>query len=149
MGLRGGMDSSILSRLPGGPRGDVRLPRTLMKTLKKGERIISLNIDVEIQIKPGHDKAASCSSYIFPSSLWISDKFGTYGKVFSRRIQRRRLREVWRRTRGGRRILPGDEPIGTDKGYWCFPIPDDCSLDSPLRVKCSPSIPIRFWPGLE
>src|SRR5258708_35470851 len=33
MGLRGGMDSSILSRLPGGPRGDVRLPRKLTKTL--------------------------------------------------------------------------------------------------------------------
>jgi len=25
--------------------------------------------------------------------------------------------DVWRRTRRGRRILPGDEPIGTDKGY--------------------------------
>src|SRR5258707_2174419 len=94
MGLRGGMDSSILSRLPGGPRGDVRLPRTLMKTLKKGERIISLNIDVEIQIKPGHDKAASCFSYISPSTLWISDKFGTYRKVYSRRIQCRRFRSL-------------------------------------------------------
>src|SRR5260221_2900417 len=63
-----------------------------------------------MQRKPGHDKAASCFSYISPSTLWISDKFGTYGKVYSRRIQRRRLQDVWRRTRRGRRILPGDEP---------------------------------------
>jgi len=65
----------------------------------------------------GHDKAASCFSYISPSTLWISVKFGTYGKVFSRRIQRRLFQEDWRRTRWGRRILPGNEPIGTDKEY--------------------------------
>src|SRR5258708_40267144 len=92
---------------------------------------MSLNIGVEIQIKLGHDKAASCFSYISPSTLWISDKFGTYGKVYSRRIQRLRLQDVWRRTRRGRRILPGDEPIGTDKGYYCFTIPDGRSPDFP------------------
>jgi hypothetical protein len=88
MDLKGGMDSSFMSRPSGGPRGGVRLPGTWTKTLEKGERIISLEIGVEIQIKPGHDKAASCFAHISPSTLWISVKFGTYGKVFSRKIQR-------------------------------------------------------------
>src|SRR5258707_15277672 len=97
--------------------------------------------------------AASCFSYISPSTLWISDKFGTYGKVYSRRIQRRRLQDVWRRTRRGRRILPGDEPIGTDKGYYCFPIPDGRSLDFlPTRRLFSlnsQSFLVVFWSVLE
>ena len=37
---------------------------------------------MEKQIKLGHDKAASCFSYIFPSTLWIPVKFGTYGRYF-------------------------------------------------------------------
>ncbi len=100
MDLRGGIAPSFLSRPPGSLNVDERLPGTLPWTLTKGERIIiPFNIDVEIQIKPGHDKAASCFSYISPSTLWISVKFGTYRKVFSRRIQRRLLQEDWRRTR--------------------------------------------------
>src|SRR5258708_11833745 len=106
-----------------------------------------------MQRKLGHDKAASCFPYISPSTLWISDKFGTYGKVYSRRIQPRRLQEVWRRTRRGRRILPGDEPIGTDKGYWCFPIPDGRSLDfPPYASSVLPQFPFvsgRVWSVLE
>jgi len=45
-----------------------------------------LKIGVEIQIKLGHDKAASCFSYISPSTLWISVKFVIIGKVLSRKI---------------------------------------------------------------
>src|SRR5258707_8701437 len=97
--LWGQVAPSFLSRPPGSLNVDERLPRTLPWTLTKGERIIPFNIDVEIQIKPGHDKATSCFSYISPSTLWISVKFGTYGKVFSRRIQRLLLQEDWRRTR--------------------------------------------------
>src|SRR5258707_11646918 len=99
MDLRGEITSSFLTRPPGRLRSVVWLLRTLTSALPKGERIIPFKIDVEIQIKPGHDKAASYFSYIFPSTLWISVKFGTYGKVFSRRIQRHWLQEVWRRTR--------------------------------------------------
>ena len=84
---------------------------------KKGGRIIPLEIGVEIWIRPGHDKATSWFAYISPSTLWISVKFGTYGKVFLRKIQRHRLQQVWRRTRWGRRKLLGNEPIGTDKEY--------------------------------
>ena len=115
--LRGGIAPSFLSRPPGSLSVDIRLPRTLPWTLTKGEWIIPFKIDIEIQRKPGHDKAASCFSYISPSTLWILIKFGTYGKVFLRKIQRRRLQNVWTRTRWGRRILLGNEPIGTDKEY--------------------------------
>src|SRR5260221_13025431 len=102
-----------------------------------------------MQRKPGHDKAASCFSYISPSTLWISDKFGTYGKVYSRRIQRRRLQDVWRRTRRGRRILPGDEPMAQIRDISAFLFRTVARWTSPLRFKCSPSILSRFWPGLE
>src|SRR5260221_5219682 len=36
----------------------------------------------------------------------ILDVFDTHGKPFTRRIQRRTLREVWSRTRRGRRRIP-------------------------------------------
>src|SRR5258708_25592699 len=117
MDLRGGIAPSFLSRPPGSLNVDERLPRTLPWTLTKGERIIPFNIDVEIQIKPSHDKATSCFSYISPSTLWISVKFGTYGKVFSRSIQRRLLQEDLRRTRWWRRVLPRNVPIATENAY--------------------------------
>src|SRR5258708_232746 len=50
--------------------------------------------------------APSCFSDISPSTHRIPDKFGTPGKPFTRRIQRRTLQEVWSRTHRGRRILP-------------------------------------------
>ena len=129
MDLRGESASIFLSRLPGDLRCDVRLPRTLTYSLTKGGPIIPFNIDEEIQKKPDPDMATSYFSHISPSTLWIPVNFGTYGKVLSRRIQRRRLQEVWRRTRRGRRKLLGDELLGTDKGYWCLPISADGSLD--------------------
>src|SRR5258708_957751 len=40
------------------------------------------------------DKDKSCFPNISPTALWISVKFNIYGKPLSRRIQRRRLRDM-------------------------------------------------------
>jgi len=128
MDLRGESPSSFLLRLPSDLRCDVRLLRTSTYSLTKGGSIIPFNIDEEIQKKPDHDMATSYFSHISPSTLWISVDFGVYGKVLSRRIQRRRLQEVWRRTRRGRRKLLGDERLSMDKEYWCLPISASGSL---------------------
>ncbi len=115
--LRGGITPSFLYRPPRSLSVDGRPPRMLPWTLTKGEWIVPLKINIEIQRKLGHDKAAPCFSYISPSTLGILDRFGTYRKVFSSRIQLYWLQEVWRRTRWGSWILPGNELIGTDKEY--------------------------------
>ena len=93
--LRGESASIFLPRPPGDLRCDVRLPGMLTYSLTKGGLIIPFNIDEEIQKKPDHDMATSYFSHISPSTLWISVNFSTYGKVLSRRIQRRRLQEDW------------------------------------------------------
>src|SRR5260221_13124486 len=72
----------------------------------RGERVFLLESIAEAQRKPGHYKAGSCFPHNSSSILWILVKLGTYGKLFSRGIQRHRLREIWRRTRRGRRVLP-------------------------------------------
>src|SRR5258708_15064779 len=74
--------------------------------LEQGEQRFLLESNTEVQRKLGHHKAGSCFPHISSSVLWILVKLGTYGKLFSRGIQRHQLREIWRRTRRGRRVLP-------------------------------------------
>src|SRR5260221_10681953 len=72
------------------------------------------------------------------------DKFGTHGKPFTRRIQRRMLQEVWSRTRQGRRIIPEllHLDIFTDIG--AFLIGNIRSNRSTLNVGSPPLVPRRF-----
>src|SRR5258708_31514505 len=72
----------------------------------RGERVFLLESITEAQRKPGHYKAGSWFPHNSSSVLWILVKLGTYAKLFSRGIQRHGLREIWRRTRRGRRALP-------------------------------------------
>src|SRR5258705_6573952 len=88
--------------------------------------------------------APSCFSDISPSTHRVPDKFGTHGKPFTRRIQRRTLREVWSRTRRERRIIPEmhHPDIFTDIGDFLMGNPR--SNRSTLNVGSPPSVPIRF-----
>jgi len=44
--------------------------------------IIPLGLNTEVWGKLGHNEAGSCFPYIFPSTLWILAKFGTYRSSF-------------------------------------------------------------------
>src|SRR5260221_13855817 len=74
----------------------------------------------------------------------ILDVFDTHGKPFTRRIQRRTLREVWSRTRRGRRRIPEllHPDIFTDIGAFLMGNPR--SNRSTLNVGSPSSVPIRF-----
>src|SRR5260221_1836833 len=100
------MKSRPLTRPPGSLCDDKRLLLMSLKILEQGERRFLLESNTEVQRKQGHHKAGSCFPHISSSVLWILVKLGTYGKLFSRGIQRHRLREIWRRTRRRRRVLP-------------------------------------------
>jgi len=45
-----------------------------------------LELNTEVQRKPGHYKAGSCLLHISSSILWIPVKLDIYGKFFSRGI---------------------------------------------------------------
>src|SRR5258708_39900933 len=79
-----------------------------------------------------------------PSTHRILDVFVTHGKPFIRRIQRHTLREVWSRTRRGRRIIPEllYPDILTDIGT--FLMEDSQSNRWILNVSSPPSVPRRF-----
>src|SRR5258705_8060763 len=99
---------------------------------------------MEITEVAGSIKAASGFSDISPSTHRIPDVFGTHGKPFIRRIQRRTLREVWSRTRRGRRIIPEllYPDILTDIG--AFLMGNSRSNCWTLNVGSPPSVPRRF-----
>src|SRR5258707_5302850 len=88
--------------------------------------------------------APSGFSDIFPSTHRILDVSGTHGKPFTRRIQCRTLREVWSRTRRGRRIIPEllHPDIFMDIGAFLMGNPQ--SNRSTLNVGSPSSVPIRF-----
>src|SRR6266436_6307438 len=117
MAHRGGIRSGALNRPSGGPGGDVRIPSTLPGTLEKGGPSFILEFSTGVQSNLGHDKAKSYFVYISPSMIWISAKRDIYGKLRLRRTQRRRLQEVWTRTRQGRRVLREDQLFRLDKRY--------------------------------
>src|SRR5258708_5153566 len=100
------MKSEPLTKPSGSLCSDEQLLWMSLKILEQGERRFLLESNTEVQKKPGQYKAGSCFPHISSSVLWILVKFGTYEKLFSRGIQRHRLREIWRRTRRGRRVLP-------------------------------------------
>src|SRR5258708_5693486 len=106
LSLRGGMKSEPLTKPSGSLCGDEQLLWMSLKILEQGERRFLLESNSEVQKKPGHHEAGSCFPHISSSILWILAKLGTYGKLISRGIQRHRLREIWRRTRRRRRVLP-------------------------------------------
>jgi len=113
----GGIRSGALNRPSGGPGGNVRVLSTFPGTLEKGGPSFILEFSAGVQSNPGHDKAQSYFIYISPSTIRISAKLNIYGKPRSRRIQWRRLQEVWMRTRRGRRVLPEDQLFRLDKRY--------------------------------
>src|SRR6266436_8889138 len=101
------MKSGPLTKPSGSLCGDGQLLWMSLKIIEQGERRFLLESNTEVQRKLGHHEAGSCFSHISSSVLWILVKLGTYGKLFSRGIQRHWLREIWRRTRRRRRVLPG------------------------------------------
>src|SRR6266481_5810942 len=117
MAHRGGIESGVLNRPSGGPGGDVRVLSTLPGTLEKGGSSFILEFSTGVQSNPGHDKAQSYFVNISPSTIWISAKRDIYGRLRSRRIQRRQLQGVWMRTRRGRRVLSEDQLFRLDKRY--------------------------------
>src|SRR5258707_14150912 len=100
------MKSGPLTKPSGSLYDDEYLLWRPQKILERGERRFLLESNSEVQKKPGHHEAGSCFPHISSSVLWILVKLGTYGKLFSRGIQRHRLREIWRRTRRRRQVLP-------------------------------------------
>src|SRR5260221_3594610 len=100
------MRSGVLNRPSGGSGGDMRVLSTLPGTLEKGGPSFILEFTTIVQGNPGHDKAPSYSVYNSPSTIRNSAKLNIYGKLRSRRIQRRRLQRDWRRTHRGRWVLP-------------------------------------------
>src|SRR5260221_9528829 len=106
LSLRGGMKSEPLTKPSGSLCDDEQLLWMSLKILEQGERRFLLGSNTEVQRRPGYHKAGSYFPHISSSILWILVKLGIYGKLFSRGIQRHRLREIWRRTRRGRRLLP-------------------------------------------
>ena len=109
------------SRVLDSPSGDlgvgVRVHLMLLETYEKGGLNILLEFSIEVHQKPGHDKAYPCFAHISRSTLWSPAKIDIVGKLWSRRIQRRRLQGFWVRTRRGRRVLPGNNQGGLDKEY--------------------------------
>src|SRR5258708_40014565 len=100
------MKSGPLTKPSGSLCSDEQLIRMSLKILEQGERRFLLESNTEVQRKPGHHKAGSCFPHISSSVLWILVKCGIYGNIFSRGIQRYRLREIWRRTHRGHQVLP-------------------------------------------
>src|SRR5258708_9499792 len=111
------MRAGVLNSPSGGPGGDVRVLLTLSGTLEKGGPSFILEFSTGVQSNLGHDKAQSYFVYISPSTIWISAKRDIYRKLRSRRTQRRRLQEVWTRTRQGRRVLLENQLFRLDKRY--------------------------------
>src|SRR5258708_39977521 len=99
------MKSGPLTKPSGSLCNNEQLFWKSLKILEQGEQRFLLESNTEVQRKPGHYEAGSCFPHISSSVLWILVKLGTYGKLFSRGIQRHRLREIWRRTCRGHRIL--------------------------------------------
>ncbi len=95
----------------------MRVHSTLPGTLEKGGPTIILEFSTGVQSNLGHDKAQPYFVYISPSTIWISAKRDIYGKLRSRRIQRRRFQGVWMRTRRGRRVLPENQLFRLDEDY--------------------------------
>src|SRR5260370_20805926 len=59
------------------------------------------------------------------------------GKVFSRRIKRRQLQEVWRRTHSGYRILLGINQLAQIRAICAFLFRLSARCTSPLHVNWS------------
>src|SRR5260370_8454241 len=68
------------------------------------------------------------------------------GKVFSSRIQRRQLQEVWRRTHCGCQVLLGINRLAQISDIGAFLSRLSARSTSPLRVTCSPPILRPFQP---
>src|SRR5258705_1097161 len=100
---------------------------------------------MEITEVAGSIKAASGFSDISPSTHRILDVSGTHGKPFTRRIQRRTLREVWSRTRRGCWIIPEllHPDIFTDIGAFLMGNPR--SNRSTLNIGSPSSVPICLF----
>src|SRR5258705_2900935 len=89
------MKSGPLTKPSGSSCDDEQLLWMSLKILEQGEGRFLLESNTEVQRKQGHHKAGSCFPHISSSVLWILVKLGTHGKLFSRGIQRHRLREIW------------------------------------------------------
>ncbi len=114
---QGGMRSGVLNRPSGGPGSDVWVLLTLPGTLEKGRPSFILEFITKVQGNLGHDKAPFYSIYNSPSTIRNSAKLDINGKLRPRRIQRRRLQGVWKRTHWGRWVLPKNQSFGLDKDY--------------------------------
>src|SRR5260370_223532 len=101
---------------------------TVVGSVEEGGPSFILEFSTGVQSNLGHDNAQSYFVYISPSTIWISAKCDIYGKLRSRRTQRRRLQGVWMRTRRGRQVLPENQLFRLDKRYYCLPIPAEPSL---------------------
>src|SRR5258708_22725835 len=74
----------------------------ILETLPKGGQIIHLGINTEDSRKPGQYRVPSYFLHIFSFTHRILDKFGIYGKLSSRTIQRYLGRGDRTRTHGER-----------------------------------------------
>src|SRR5258707_11042493 len=92
----------------------------------------------------GQYKTLSGFSDISSSTHRILDVFGTHGKPFTRRIQRRTLQEVWSRTRRGRRIIPELHHPDILMDIGAFLMGNSRSNRSTLNVGSLPLVPRRF-----
>src|SRR5258708_5926351 len=110
------MRSGGPNRPSGGPGGDVRVHTTFPGTLEKGGPGFILEFTIIVHGNPGHDKAQSHFVHISPPTIRIPTKHDIYGKLRSRRIQRR-LQGVWTRTYRGSQVLPKDQLFSLDKDY--------------------------------
>ena len=100
-----------------GPGSEGRLPMAFPGTLEEGGPGFILKFPIKVHGNLGHDKAQSHFIYFSPSTMPNWAILETYGKVRLRRIQRRRLQDVWWRTHGCRQVLLKDQLIHLDKDY--------------------------------
>ena len=111
LSLRGEWSLDLCLSLPGTCVATSSHLGSHLKILERGERRFLLEYSSEVQRRLDHYKAGSCFPHISSSILRILVKLGIYGKLFSRGIQRHRLRGIWRRTRERRRILPENDSM--------------------------------------
>src|SRR5260221_157032 len=76
------MKSGPLTKPSGSFCDDERLLWMSTNILEQGEQRILLELNTEVQRKPGHYKAGSCFPHISSSILWIPVKLDIYRKTF-------------------------------------------------------------------
>ena len=106
-----------LNRPSGGPGSGVRLLMMLPGALEEGGPGFILEFLIKVHGNPGHDKAQSHFIYFSPTTMLNLTKLETDGKVRLRRIQCRRLHNVWQRTHGCHQVLQKGQLIHLDKDY--------------------------------